>query len=68
MIDDIFELVIEILLDLIPKTVWKVLLLVFGVATSAIGAALLTESPSTGGVLLTVGVSLSIASLVFLYR
>lgn len=68
MIDDIFEFVVEILLELVPSVVWKILLFVIGIMIIAIGATMLGESPLTGGALLVVGMLLGLGSLVSLLR
>lgn len=68
MIGDIFEFIVEILLDLIPTFVWKILLFVLGIIITAIGVSMLAESPLTGGVLLVVGILLGLSSLLSLPR
>lgn len=68
MIGDIFEFIVEILLDLIPTFVWKILLFVLGIIITAIGVSMLVESPLTGGVLLVVGMLLGLSSLLSLLR
>lgn len=68
MIGDIFEFIVEILLDLIPTFVWKILLFVLGIIITAIGVSMLVESPLTGGVLLVVGILLGLSSLLSLLR
>lgn len=68
MIGDIFEFIVEILLDLIPTFVWKILLFVLGIIITAIGVSMLAESPLTGGVLLVVGILLGLSSLLSLLR
>lgn len=68
MIDDIFEFVVEILLELVPSVVWKILLFVIGIIIVAIGATMLGKSPLTGGAMLVVGMLLGLSSLVSLLR
>lgn len=68
MLDDILEFILEILLELIPNTVWKILLFVIGIVITAVGVTILTESTLTGGGLIIVGVSLGIGSVVSMYR
>lgn len=68
MLDDILEFILEILLELIPNTVWKILLFVIGIVITAVGVTILTESTLTGGGLVIVGVSLGIGSVVSMYR
>lgn len=68
MLDDILEFILELLLELIPNTVWKILLFVIGIVITAVGVTILTESTLTGGGLIIVGVSLGIGSVVSMYR
>lgn len=68
MLDDILGVIAEILLDLVPNIVWKVLLFVIGVAIAAVGVTMLTESTLTGGGLILVGVCLGLGSSVSVYR
>jgi hypothetical protein len=68
MIGDIFEFIVEILLDLIPNFVWKILLFVLGIIITAIGVTMLGESLLTGGALLVVGMLLGLSSLFSLLR
>ncbi|OYR41886.1 hypothetical protein DJ82_04025 [Halorubrum sp. Ib24] len=68
MIDDIFEFIIELLLELVPNAVWKVLLSVVGIAMTAVGAIKITESTRIGAALIAVGTFLFIGSLLSLYR
>jgi hypothetical protein len=68
MIGDIFEFIIEILIDLLPNFVWKILLFVLGIIITAIGVTMLGESPLTGGALLVVGMLLGLSSLLSLLR
>ncbi|MEZ3172547.1 hypothetical protein ABNG03_18325 [Halorubrum sp. RMP-47] len=44
MIDDILEFIFELLLELVPNAVWKILLSVVGVVMTVIGATKITES------------------------
>ena len=68
MLDNILEFGFDLLIDFLPTTVWKVLVLLIGTAMTAIGATLLDESPLVGGVLAVVGVLLLVGSAVSLYR
>jgi uncharacterized membrane protein YgdD (TMEM256/DUF423 family) len=68
MIDDIFEFIFELLLELIPNAVWKILLSVVGIAMTAVGATKITESTRIGATLIAVGTFLFIGSLLSLYR
>jgi uncharacterized membrane protein YgdD (TMEM256/DUF423 family) len=68
MIDDIFEFIFDILLELVPNAVWKVLLSVIGIVMTAVGAAQIAESTRIGVALIVVGTFLFVGSLVSLYR
>ncbi|QWC18449.1 hypothetical protein [Halorubrum sp. 2020YC2] len=68
MIDDIFEFIFQMLLELVPNAVWKVLLAVIGTVMAAVGTTVITDSTRTGAALLLVGAVLSVGSLVSLYR
>ena len=68
MIDDILAFVFEIVLDLVPTIVWKLLLFVIGIVLTAVGVTLLDNSPQTGSALLVVGMVLLVGLLVSLAR
>ena len=68
MIDEIFEFLFELLLELVPNAVWKVLLSVVGIAMTVVGATKITESTRIGAALIVVGTVLFIGSLTSLYR
>ena len=68
MIDDILEFIFELLLELVPNAVWKVLLSVVGIAMTVVGATNSTESTRIGAALIAVGTFLFIGSLLSLYR
>jgi uncharacterized membrane protein YgdD (TMEM256/DUF423 family) len=68
MIDDIFGFIIELLLELVPNAVWKVLLSVVGIVMTAVGAMKITESTRIGSALILVGTLLFVGSIVSLYR
>ena len=68
MIDDIFEFIFDILLELVPNAVWKVLLSVIGVVMTVVGATKITESTRIGVALIVVGTFLFVGSIVSLYR
>ena len=55
MINDVFELTFELLLELVPNAVWKILLSAFGISMTGLGAAKITESTRIGAALLVVG-------------
>jgi hypothetical protein len=67
-IDDVFQLLFGIILDFVPNLVWKILLLLVGIATTAVGATMIGESPQIGGGLILVGMVLLVGSLVSLVR
>ena len=68
MIDDIFEFIFELLLELVPNAVWKILLSVVGIAMTVVGATKVTESTRLGAALILVGTFLFVVSIVSLYR
>jgi uncharacterized membrane protein YgdD (TMEM256/DUF423 family) len=68
MIDDIFEFIFELLLELVPNAVWKVLLSVVGIVIMVFGATRTTESTRIGAALIVVGTFLFVGSVVSLYR
>jgi uncharacterized membrane protein YgdD (TMEM256/DUF423 family) len=68
MIDDIFEFIFELLLELIPNAVWKILLSVVGIAMTVVGGTKITESTRLGAALIVVGTFLFVGSLISLYR
>ena len=68
MLDNILEFGFDLLIDFLPTTVWKVLVLLIGTAMTAVGAKLLDESRLVGGALTVVGVLLLVGSAVSLYR
>ena len=68
MISDIFEFIFELLLELIPNAVWKVLLSVVGIVMTVVGVTKITGSTRIGAALIVVGTFLFIGSLISLYR
>ena len=68
MIDDIFGLVFDIVLEFVPTIVWKLLLFVIGIVLTAVGVTLLDNSPQMGSALIVVGVVLLVGLLVSLAR
>jgi hypothetical protein len=68
MIDDIFEFIFDIVLEIVPTIVWKLLLFVIGIVLTAVGVTLLGESPQIGSALIAVGVVLLVGLLVSLAR
>jgi hypothetical protein len=67
MIDDVFEFIFEILLELVPNVVWKILLSVIGIVMTVVGATKITESTRIGVALIVVGAFLFVGSVVSLY-
>ncbi|ELZ43201.1 hypothetical protein C464_17262 [Halorubrum coriense DSM 10284] len=68
MIDDILESIFELLLELVPNAVWKVLLSVVGIVVTVVGATKITESTRIGAALIVIGIFLFVGSIVSLYR
>jgi len=68
MIDDILESIFELLLELVPNAVWKVLLSVVGILMTVVGATKITESTRIGAALIVIGTFLFVGSIVSLYR
>lgn len=68
MIDDILESIFELLLELVPNAVWKVLLSVVGIVMTVVGATKITESTRIGAALIVIGTFLFVGSIVSLYR
>ena len=58
MIDEILELVLDVVIEFIPNSVWRVLAFVLGVVITAAGLITFNESSWTGGVLIAVGMFL----------
>lgn len=58
MIDEILELVLDVVIECIPNSVWRVLAFVLGVVITAAGLITFNESSWTGGVLIAVGMFL----------
>lgn len=67
MIDEILGFVVDILLEFIPNSVWKLLLFLTGLAMTVIGTSIISESAQTGGALIIVGGVLIIAFLLSLF-
>lgn len=68
MIDDIFEFCIDLVIDVIPNIVWKLLFLVIGIGITAIGVTIFNESTQTGSALIIAGIVLLTGSLISLLR
>jgi hypothetical protein len=58
MIDEILELVLDVVIEVIPNSVWRVLAFVLGVVVMAAGLITFNQSSLTGGVLIAVGMFL----------
>jgi len=68
MIDEIFELIVDIFLDFIPNRILKIVVIIIGVVTTGFGVQLLSESLWTGGALTVIGLFLMSGSLLSLIR
>jgi hypothetical protein len=68
MIDDVFGLIFDIVVEFVPTIVWKLLFFVIGMVMTATGVTILGESTRTGSVLIAVGVVLLVGTLVSLVR
>lgn len=68
MIDELFEGVFDLVLGVVPNVVWGFLCMLGGVATTAIGVGIFSESALSGGILIAVGVLLVVGVLVVWYR
>mgnify|MGYP000633228229 CR=1 FL=1 len=55
MLNDIIELVFDVILELVPTVIPKLLLLLAGLAAVAVGVPLLADSPLLGGALTVLG-------------
>jgi membrane-bound ClpP family serine protease len=67
-IDDIFGLAFDVVLDFVPNTVWKVLFLLGGIVLLVLGMTMFNESRQIGAASMLVGTFLSVGSLVSLAR
>lgn len=68
MIDDILALLLDIVVECIPDSVWKILAFVIGATATAAGVVMINNSLRTGGALITVGAFLLIGSVLSWYR
>jgi len=64
MIDEIFELGLDIVVEFVPNSVWRVLAFVAGVVIMAAGLITFNESAWTGGLLIAVGMCLLAGSVI----
>ena len=68
MIDEIVELLLDIIVEFIPNSVWKILAFVVGAVATAAGVLMIDESLWTGGALITVGLFLLAGSVISWFR
>lgn len=68
MIDDLFELLLDVAVELIPNSVWKLLAFILGIVLIGAGVMLFNQSTSTGGVLVLVGITSLGSSVISWYR
>ena len=68
MIDDILTVLLDIVVEFIPNSVWKILAFVIGATATAAGVVMINESLWTGVALIIVGVFLLIGSVISWYR
>jgi len=58
MIDDLFELLFDVTVELIPNSVWKLLAFIIGIVSIGAGVMLFNQSTRTGGVMVLIGITL----------
>ena len=63
MLDDIIEPVFDVILELVPTVIPKLLLLLAGLAAVAVGVPLLADAPLVGGALTVLGAAAVIGVL-----
>ncbi|RJX48943.1 hypothetical protein [Halonotius pteroides] len=68
MIDEIVELLLDVIVEFIPNSVWKILAFVVGAVATAAGVLVIDESLWTGGALITVGLFLLAGSVISWFR
>jgi hypothetical protein len=68
MIDEILELLLDVVVEFIPNSVWKILAFVIGAVATAAGVLMIDESVWTGGALITVGLFLLAGSVISWFR
>jgi hypothetical protein len=64
MLDEVFELVLDIVVEFIPNSVWRILAFMLGVVMMAAGVITFNESAWTGGLLIAVGIILLAGSVI----
>ena len=65
MIDEIFEVIFDIVLEFIPDVVLRAILLLAGFVATTIGVLLLGESPLLGAGVAVVGAAAMVAAVFF---
>ena len=65
MIDEMFEAVFDVVLELVPDRVLRAVLVAAGFVATAVGVLLLGESPQLGAVVTVIGASVVIATVFF---
>ena len=68
MIDEIVGLFLDVVVEFIPDSVWKILAFVIGAVATAAGVLIINESLWTGGALITVGLFLLAGSVISWFR
>ena len=68
MIDGIVGLFLDVVVEFIPDSVWKILAFVVGAVATAAGVLMIDESLWTGGALITVGLFLLAGSVISWFR
>jgi hypothetical protein len=68
MIDEILELLLDVVVEFIPNSVWKILVFVTGAVATAAGVLMIDESLWTSGALITAGLFLLAGSVISWYR
>jgi hypothetical protein len=63
MLDEVFEIVFDVILEFVPTGILKIALLLAGLAAVAVGVPLLADSPLAGGVLTVLGAAAVIGVL-----
>ena len=63
MLDEVFEIVFDVILEFVPTGILKIALLLAGLAAVAVGVPLLADSPLVGGALTVLGAAAVIGVL-----
>ena len=64
MIDEIVELLLDVIVEFIPNSVWKILAFVVGAVATTAGVLMIDESLWAGGALIITGLLLLAGSVV----